>query len=676
MTDIEKTNEEIQQEPLAENASAVEETPVASPEETAVAEPEATEVEQPEAEAAAEQAAPAEPIAEEAPVAEKAPAAEETEAAEPVAAEEEPEAQDEEMPEPMADEQDEESKKYSNYQTKEEIIARLKEIVEGEDEISRHEVEALKSNFYRIQKQQSEDAYKAYIDGGGDPDAYMPAPNTDEAAFKDYMAAIREKRAAQHEAEVQTLEDNYAKKLTIIEKIKEILATPDEVNKSYNDFKALQQQWNEIKNVPAEKATDLWKTYQLHVEQFYDTLKLNNEFRAYDFKKNLELKTALCERAEKLQEEEDVVSASRKLQQLHQEFREIGPVERDLREGIWNRFKAASTIINKRHQEYFESRKAQELENLEKKSAICDQVEGFELDSLKTFADWNAISDKIIALQAEWKTIGFAPQKMNVKIFERFRAACDNFFTRKAEFFKSVRDSLNNNLKLKEELVAQAEALKDSTAWKETTDAIIALQKKWKEIGTVPKKFSDDVWNRFNAACDAFFEAKKAANSSQRSEQNENLQKKQAIIDELAAIDPATEEGDYRPKLRKAQEDWNNIGHVPYKVKEDIYKAFRAQMDRLYGALSERASRNRVSRFRDEVRSGDGNKIRERLLRQYDILKNEIKTYENNLGFLSLSSKSKSGNALVEELNRKVDKLRADLEEIRQKIAALDEKKD
>ena len=678
MTDIEKTNEEIQQEPLAENASAVEETPVASPEETAVAEPQATEVEQPEAEAAAEQAAPAEPIAEEAPVTEEAPAAEETEAAEPVAAEEEPVAQDEEMPEPMADEQglDEESKKYSNYQTKEEIIARLKEIVEGEDEISRQEVEALKSNFYRIQKQQSEDAYKAYIDGGGDPDAYMPAPNTDEAAFKDYMAAIREKRAAQHEAEVQTLEDNYAKKLTIIEKIKEILATPDEVNKSYNDFKALQQQWNEIKSVPAEKATDLWKTYQLHVEQFYDTLKLNNEFRAYDFKKNLELKTALCERAEKLQEEEDVVSASRKLQQLHQEFREIGPVERDLREGIWNRFKAASTIINKRHQEYFESRKAQELENLEKKSAICDQVEGFELDSLKTFADWNAISDKIIALQAEWKTIGFAPQKMNVKIFERFRAACDNFFTRKAEFFKSVRDSLNNNLKLKEELVAQAEALKDSTAWKETTDAIIALQKKWKEIGTVPKKFSDDVWNRFNAACDAFFEAKKAANSSQRSEQNENLQKKQAIIDELAAIDPATEEGDYRPKLRKAQEDWNNIGHVPYKVKEDIYKAFRAQMDRLYGALSERASRNRVSRFRDEVRSGDGNKIRERLLRQYDILKNEIKTYENNLGFLSLSSKSKSGNALVEELNRKVDKLRADLEEIRQKIAALDEKKD
>ena len=679
MTDIEKTNEEIQQEPLAENASAVEETPTASTEETAVAEPVATEVENLEAEAATAEDAPAEPepIAESAPVADEAVTNEEpaepTEA-EPVAETEEPVAEAEPAAEDTPAEDD--AKKFPNYETTEEIIARLKDIAEGGDDISRLEVEALKSNFYRIHKQQSEDAYKAYIDGGGAPEAYMPAPNTDEAVFKEYMNAIREKRAAQHEAEVQTLEENYQKKLAIIEKIKEILATPDEVNKSYNDFKALQQQWNEIKSVPADKATDLWKTYQLHVEQFYDTLKLNNEFRAYDFKKNLELKTALCERAEKLTGEEDVVSASRKLQQLHQEFREIGPVERDLRESIWNRFKAASTIINKRHQEYFEARKAQELENLEKKSAICEQVEGFDLDTLKTFADWNAISDKIIALQAEWKTIGFAPQKMNVKIFERFRAACDNFFSRKSEFFKSVRDSLNSNLKLKEELVAQAEALKDSTAWKETTDAIIALQKKWKEIGTVPKKFSDDVWNRFNAACDAFFEAKKAANSSQRSEQTENLQKKQAIIEQLAAIDPATEEGDYRPKLRKAQDEWNEIGHVPYKMKEEIYKAFRAQMDRLYGALSERASRNRISRFRDEVRSGDGNKIRERLLRQYDILKNEIKTYENNLGFLSLSSKSKSGNALVEELNRKVDKLRADLEEIRQKIAALDEKKD
>ena len=615
MTDIENRNEDIQQEPVAENlneTAAAEEAAVVTNEENVAdtTEPTATDVA-------------------EAPVS-------------------------------------------TVYETTADILARLQEMAEGEQPISRQEVDGLKSQFYRLNKQQQEDAYKAFIDGGGNPDEYLPAPNTDEQAFKEQMAIVREKRAAQHEAEIQTLEENYQKKLAIIDKIKEILATPDEVNRFYNDFKALQQQWNDIRQVPAEKATDLWKTYQVYVEQFYDTLKLNNEFRAYDFKKNLELKTALCERAEKLEEEEDVVSAFRQLQQLHQEFREIGPVDRELRESIWTRFKTASTVINKRHQDFFEARKAQENENLEKKTAICEQVEAFDLDSLKTFADWNAVSEKIIALQSEWKTIGFAPQKTNVKIYERFRAACDAFFTRKAEFFKTVRDSLNTNLRLKQELCEKAEALQNSTEWKETTDALVALQKQWKEIGTVPKKYSDEIWKRFNTACDTFFEAKKAANSTQHTEQQENLQKKQAIIDSLAAIDPSATDEDFRQQLRDAQAQWNEIGHVPYREKENIYKAFRAQMDRLYGALNESATRRRINRFRTEVKDTDG-KVRERLLRQFDILKNEIKTYENNLGFLTLSSKSKSGNALVEELNRKVDKLRADLDEIRQKIAALDE---
>lgn len=615
MTDIENRNEDIQQEPVAENlneTAAAEEAAVVTNEENVAdtTEPTATDVA-------------------EAPVS-------------------------------------------TVYETTADILARLQEMAEGEQPISRQEVDGLKSQFYRLNKQQQEDAYKAFIDGGGNPDEYLPAPNTDEQAFKEQMAIVREKRAAQHEAEIQTLEENYQKKLAIIDKIKAILATPDEVNRFYNDFKALQQQWNDIRQVPAEKATDLWKTYQVYVEQFYDTLKLNNEFRAYDFKKNLELKTALCERAEKLEEEEDVVSAFRQLQQLHQEFREIGPVDRELRESIWTRFKTASTVINKRHQDFFEARKAQENENLEKKTAICEQVEAFDLDSLKTFADWNAVSEKIIALQSEWKTIGFAPQKTNVKIYERFRAACDAFFTRKAEFFKTVRDSLNTNLRLKQELCEKAEALQNSTEWKETTDALVALQKQWKEIGTVPKKYSDEIWKRFNTACDTFFEAKKAANSTQHTEQQENLQKKQAIIDSLAAIDPSATDEDFRQQLRDAQVQWNEIGHVPYREKENIYKAFRAQMDRLYGALNESATRRRINRFRTEVKDTDG-KVRERLLRQFDILKNEIKTYENNLGFLTLSSKSKSGNALVEELNRKVDKLRADLDEIRQKIAALDE---
>ncbi len=654
MTDIEKVNEAVEPEntpavepeTLAENPT-VETTTVASPvEETAEQPVEVTEektTEIPQQEETAE--TPAELPAEK---------------------------QAEKPAEPVVEEVEE---KLPVYETKAAIIDRLKAIAQGEGEVSRQEVDSLKSNFYRIHKQEAEDAFKAFVDGGGNPEEYTPVPDADEAEFKEQMAVVREKRAAQHEAEVQTLEENYQRKLEIIEKIKAILANPDEVNRLYNEFKALQQQWNEIKSVPAEKATDLWKTYQVNVEQFYDTLKLNNEFRAYDFKKNLELKTAICERAEALANEEDIIAAFRKLQGLHQEFREIGPVERDLREEVWNRFKAASTIINKRHQEYFEARKAQEQENLDKKTALCEQVEAFDLDSLKTFADWNAISEKIIALQAEWKTIGFAPQKMNVKIFERFRGACDDFFTRKSEYFKSVRDSLNTNLQLKEELVKKAEELKDSTDWKETTDAIIALQKRWKEIGTVPKKFSEDIWQRFNAACDAFFEAKKDANGNIHAEQTENLAKKQEIIDTLAAIDPATAEGDIRPQLRQAQEDWNNIGHVPFREKENIYKAFRAQMDRLYGALNESATRRRISRFKSEVKDTDG-KIRERLMRQFDILKNEIKTYENNLGFLSLSSKSKTGNALVEELNRKVDKLRADLDEIKQKIAALDEKEE
>lgn len=614
------------------------------------------------------------PAAEETPVVEEAPVAEDTPApvAEEVPAEEVVTAMDET---PVLEEEPaaEDAPKFTTYETTTEIIDRLKQLAEGDEEVSRQETDALKSNFYRLLKQQGEQALQQYIDQGGDPEAYQPQPSADEPLFKEQMEIVRQKRAAQHEAEERQKEDNYARKLAIIDKIKEILSNPDEINRYYNEFKALQQEWNDIKAVPAEKATDLWKTYQVNVEQFYDTLKLNNELRAYDFKKNLELKTALCERAEKLVEVEDIVSAFRQLQQLHQEFREIGPVERDLRQQVWDRFKAASTVINKRHQEHFEERKQQEQENLDKKTALCEQVEAIDLDSLKTFADWNAKSETIIALQQEWKTIGFAPQKMNVRIFERFRQACDQFFQRKADYFRTVRDSLNQNLQLKEELVKQAEELKDSTDWKATTEAIVALQRRWKEIGTVPKKMSDDVWKRFNAACDHFFEARKAAGADLHSEQMENLLKKQAIVDSLAAIDPATVEEDYRPRLREAQEQWNAIGHVPFKHKEPIYKAFRAQMDRLYGALSETATRRRIEQFKSRVKESDGGHLRDRLLRQYDILKNEIKTYENNLGFLSLSSKSKNGSQLVEELNRKVDKLRADLDEIRQKIKALDD---
>jgi len=564
------------------------------------------------------------------------------------------------------------------FQTKEEVLARLKVLAETDEEATRQELDMLKAVFYRIHRQEGETAFKQYVDEGGNPDEYVPAPNVDEAEFKSQMAVIREKRAKIAEELERQKEENYQKKLDIIEKIKAILANPDEINRQYNDFKALQQEWNEIKEVPAEKATELWKNYQVTVEAFYDNLKINNELRAYDFKKNLELKTALCEAAEKLDAEEDVITAFRKLQQLHQEFREIGPVQSELREEIWNRFKAASTIINKKHQDFFESRKAVEEENLSKKTAICEEIEGIKTDELKTFTEWNQLSEKITELQQQWRTIGFAPQKMNQKIFERFRAACDAFFTQKAEYFKTVRDSLNDNLAKKQELVELAESLKDSKEWKETTDKLVDLQKKWREIGTVPKKYSDQIWERFNAACDAFFAAKKEANSGQRAEQQENLEKKKSIIERLAAIEPGNMESELRDKLRAAQEEWNQVGHVPFKEKDKLYKLFREQMDRLYGAASANATRRRINKFKDDIKGAaqdGGARLKERLLRQKDILQNEIKTYENNLGFLNLSSKSKQGNALVDELNRKVEKLRSDLQELKDKIAAIEESK-
>lgn len=560
--------------------------------------------------------------------------------------------------------------------TKEGIVERLKQIAESEDSISRQEVDSLKSHFYRILKSESEAAFKAYTEAGGDPETYQPEINPLEQLFKEQMNIVREKRAAQHAEQEKLKEENYLKKMQIIEKIKQILENPDEVNRSYNDFRQLQQDWNEIKEVPAEKATELWKTYQANVEKFYDTLKLNNEFRAYDFKKNLEMKTALCEKAEALVEDTDVVGSFRKLQQLHQQFREIGPVAKDLREEIWNRFKDASTIINKRHQDFFEGRKQQEQDNLDKKTAICEQIETLDLESLKTFAQWNEVSEQITQLQAQWKTIGFAPQKMNQKIYDRFRAACDKFFQNKSEFFKSVRDNLNENLRRKRELCEKAEALKDSTDWKETTDLLVALQKEWKTVGAVPKKQSDEIWARFNAACDAFFENKKANTSSQHTEQAENLQKKRAIVERLAAIVPEEAGDGLRQQLRDAQAEWDGIGHVPFKEKDKVFKALREQMDRLYGFLGENAARRRVERFKNEV-AGNGNSsnMRDRLVRQADILQQEIKTYENNLGFLNLS-KSKSGNALVDELNRKVDKLRSDLKEIKEKIAVIDAQED
>ena len=460
--------------------------------------------------------------------------------------------------------------------------------------------------------------------------------------------------------------------MAIIERMKELAESPEDANKAYNEFKKLQAEWNEIKNIPIAKANELWKSYQLHSEKFYDLIKLNNEFREYDFKKNQEIKIHLCETAEKLAEEEDVISAFHQLQKLHQEFRETGPVAKEQRDEIWNRFKAASTIINRRHQQHFEGIKEKEQRNLDEKIVICEIVETMEYDKMITFQDWHDKTEEILALQTKWKTIGFAPQKMNTKIFERFRAACDDFFRRKAEHFKSLKGNMNVNLEKKKQMCEKAEALKDSTDWKTTAETLTKLQKEWKEIGPVAKKYSEPIWKRFVSACDYFFEQKSKAESAHRSTEQENLEEKKAIIEKLNKINEEDSSEKNGNLIRDLMKEWNNIGHVPFKEKDKIYKQYRSIVDNLFKKQSLSASKKKLSNFKSTINK-ETNLFRERekLVRAYENMKNEIKTYENNIGFLT--SSSKKGNSLVSEMNRKIEKLKADLELITQKIAVIDE---
>jgi hypothetical protein len=490
------------------------------------------------------------------------------------------------------------------------------------------------------------------------------------------MGIIKERRQQLFREQEAEKEENLKKKLDIIEKIKAMVTSPEEANKTYQDFKALQQEWREIKNVPAEKANELWRNYQLYVEQFYDLLKLNSEAREYDFKKNLEMKNRLCEAAEKLAEETDVISAFHQLQKLHQEYREIGPVNKDLREEIWNRFKAASTIINKRHQQHFEAIRNREEENLAKKTALCEKVEEIAKQENKGSADWERRTKEIIDIQAEWKTIGFAPQKMNVKIFERFRAACDDFFGRKAEFFRNLKDSFKENTERKRALIEKAKALQDSTDWKSTSDKLIALQKEWKTIGMVPKKLGDQLWEEFLGTCNKFFEARNAANAGTRNEEHQNLEKKRDVIARLKAI--SEEAGDnLQANVQKLVEEYNAIGHVPFKEKDKLYKEYHAVLDKLYKDLNISVAKRRLNNFKQNLKQvaerGEAalDNERARLFRQYEAIKQEVQTYENNLGFLNASSKK--GNSLIDEMNRKVQKLKDDMNLVREKIKAIDQ---
>lgn len=562
------------------------------------------------------------------------------------------------------------------YKTKEEVVARARQIVETGEASDKQELDLLKQLFYKFHNAEAVKAREEHFAAGGTEEDFQPPVDTQESVFRAAMQTIRERRAALLQEQEMQKKKNLERKLQILERIQQLAATPDEANQAYDEMKALQAEWKEIKAVPAEQATELWKNYQLYVEQFYDLLKLGHELRDYDFKKNLETKTRLCEQAEALAEVPDVIQAFNQLQKLHQEWKETGPVAKEIREELWARFKNASTVVNKRHQAHFEAIKQAEEENLAKKTALCEQLEAEKTDGLKTFADWDAVTQRIIALQAQWKTIGYAPQKVNAQIFERFRKGCDAFFEQKAQFFRKLKEELNANLAKKKELVEKAEALATSTEWRSTNDILVNLQKQWKEIGAVPHKYSDALWKRFVGACDKFFEAKKKANSEAHGEEKANMEQKQGIISALKEL--AAKEGeDIMQQVKELQQKWNEIGHVPFREKDRLYKEYREVCDKIYGAFSATQRQRRMNNFRtnlaQKIEKGAStiDTERQRMMRAYERMQEELKTYENNLCFLT--SNSKKGNSLVDLAKKKADKLREELSLLAQKIKAVDE---
>lgn len=530
--------------------------------------------------------------------------------------------------------------------------------------------------FAAIRKEELAKEKEAFIAKGNEEAAFAPAADELEEQFKSLYVEIKEKRAAYNAAQDALKAENLAKKREIISKINEIAEDADNVNRQYSTVQQLQQDFKAIGEVPSENDTEVWKAYQVAVERFYDLLKMNKELRDYDFKKNLEQKQALCAEAEALDEEADIVDAFKKLQQLHTSWREIGPVSKEIREELWTRFKNASAVINKKYQSFFEERKANEKKNAEGKEALCVKIEAISTDNLKTYAAWDEATKAIIGLQEEWKKLGFASRKVNTELFARFRKSCDEFFAKKAEFFKRMKDELAANLAKKIELCEKAEALKDSTEWKKTTDALIALQKEWKTVGPVVKKHSDAVWKRFIAACDAFFEEKKKQNVNVHSVEHENLKQKKDIIAQINSILENKETEDAPNKVRELMKKWQEVGHVPYKEKDKVYAEYKAAIDKAFEQLDMKAKKARMANFANSINQmSDTGKVyheRERLVRAYEMKSQELKTYENNLGFFN--AQSKSGNSLVKEMERKIANIKEEIAMLEQKIKLIDEK--
>jgi hypothetical protein len=561
--------------------------------------------------------------------------------------------------------------------TKSELIELLKQVVADPIKYVRAEGDLLKQAFYKLRRTELEAHKKIFIENGGEEKDFVTDEDELESQLKDLLSELKSKRTEIAAEEERQKEANYLLKQHLIERLKEITESQDDFNKLYNEFREIQLKWKEIKFVPQEHVKELWRNYQLYNERFYDLIKINNQFRDYDFKKNLELKTALCETVERLEEETDVVSAFHQLQKLHQQWRDIGPVAKEFRDSIWDRFKAASTVINKRHQAYFEFLKTEEEQNLEQKTAICVEIESVDFDSLKTMREWEKKTSEVLALQSKWRTIGFATKKQNVKIFERFRATCDNYFNKKSEFYKSAKKEMDKNLELKTALVEKAEAMKESEDWKESIKAFVQIQNEWKKIGPISKKYSEPLWKQFIGACDYFFERKNKAFYSHKSEENENFEAKKALIEKIKSIDESIEEPEALTLLHGYISDWNNIGFVPFKEKDKIYKIFRDEVNKQFDRLKVSERDRRLQQYRSnlsEIAESGKNKLyneRDRLLRTYERLKNELQTYENNIGFLNISSKG--GGGIVKEMDRKIERLKEEMEVIVKKIDAIDE---
>lgn len=563
--------------------------------------------------------------------------------------------------------------------TKDEILEKLKNLVSQKELPVRTDVEALKQAFYKLRSAAIDAEKTKFIEDGNEEDDFVASVDPSEDVIKTFLQELKEKRAQHTIAEERLKEENYQKKLRIIDSIKNLTESSDDFNKLYKEFKDLQQGWNEIILIPQAKSKELWKSYQIYTEKFYDLIKINNEFRDYDFKKNLELKNSIIEAVEKLQEEADAVSAFHQLQNFHQQWREIGPVARELREEIWTKFKDASTAINKDYQTHFESLKGKEEENLAEKTAICEILKSIDYSTLTSFKEWDEKSKLVIELQAKWKTIGFVPKKVNTQIFEEFRGLCDTFFERKSEFFRSVRDEMDVNLEKKRSLCEQANMLKDSTEWKSTTDKLIAIQKEWKTIGPVPRKYSDAIWKEFVTACDYFFEQKKKNESSQKGEELENLAAKKEIIEKIKIVDISLEPSELIIQVRTLAEEWHKIGFVPFKEKDKIYKEFHEAVDSHYDRLkidkTERRFEAFKSNMKDVSKMDNPRKVlykeRDHLMHQYNKVKTELQTYENNMNFLSISSKG--GGGLLKDITHKIENLKNEMDLLIKKIETIDE---